>query len=98
MGEGGSPLPTKKSGNIFRVGIFLDSVWLTTRTVHPHGAHCGGPDEMELTPHWGGIKLLATRTDVSMRKLYPCIPYRMPFTGRMRSPCPRQKIKGGYLP
>ena len=27
--------PMKKSGNIFRVGIFLDFVWLTTRT--PHG-------------------------------------------------------------
>ena len=25
---------TKRSGNIFRVGIFLDFVWLTTRTVH----------------------------------------------------------------
>ena len=32
---------TKKSGNIFHVDIFLDFVWLTTRT-------CGEPDEIEL--------------------------------------------------
>ena len=30
---------TKKSGKFFRVGIFLDFVWLTTRTMHPHGAY-----------------------------------------------------------
>ena len=29
----------KKEGNIFRVGIFLDSVRLTTRAEGPHGAH-----------------------------------------------------------
>ena len=30
-------LPAEKSGNIWRVGIFLDFVWLTTRTMHPRG-------------------------------------------------------------
>ena len=29
--------PVGKSSNIFRVGIFLDFAWLTTRT--PHGAY-----------------------------------------------------------
>ena len=28
-----------KSGNIFRVGIFLDFASLPTRTMHPHGAY-----------------------------------------------------------
>ena len=32
-------LLTKKSGNIFRVGISPDFVWLTTRTMHPRGAY-----------------------------------------------------------
>jgi len=31
--------PAKKSSKIFRVGIFLDFVRLTTRTMHPHGAY-----------------------------------------------------------
>ena len=30
---------TKKSGNMFRVGLFLDFIWLTTRTMHPRGAY-----------------------------------------------------------
>ena len=30
------------SGSIFRVGIVLDFVWLTTRTMHPHGACARG--------------------------------------------------------
>ena len=46
---------TKKSGNMFRVGTYLDFVWLTTRTMHPHGCTCGGPGEIELTAT--GMKL-----------------------------------------
>ena len=33
------PPASKKSGNVFRVGIFLDSVTLSTRTMHPNGAY-----------------------------------------------------------
>ena len=48
-------LLTAKSGNIFRVGIFLDFVRLTTRTIHPHDAYvtCREPNEIELTPRLG---------------------------------------------
>ena len=35
----GQVLIANKIGNIFRVGIFLDFVWLTTRTEGPHGAY-----------------------------------------------------------
>ena len=33
---------SKKSGNIFRAGIFLDFVTLTTRAEGPHGAYVRG--------------------------------------------------------
>ena len=49
----------KKSGNIFRVGIFLDFAWLTTRTMHPHGAYVREPDEIELTAV--GVELNGSR-------------------------------------
>ena len=41
----------KKSGNIFRVGIFLDSVWPPARTPHDR-----------IDPHGGEIERLAART------------------------------------
>ena len=50
-------LRTKKERNIFPVGIFLDFVWLTTRTMHPHV----GPQYVRrakrnrIDRHWGGI-------------------------------------------
>ena len=40
-------LLAKRGGKIFRVGIFLDFVWLTTRTP---GRTCGEPDVIGLTP------------------------------------------------
>ena len=56
-------LITKKSGDVFRVGIFLDFVWLTTRTEGPHGAYmgrtCGESDEIELTAI--GVELNGSR-------------------------------------
>ena len=39
----------KRSGNIFRVGIFLDFVRLTTRAPYAMGHTCGEPNEIELT-------------------------------------------------
>ena len=33
---------SQKNGSIFRVGIFLDFVRPTTRTMHPHGVHAWG--------------------------------------------------------
>ena len=55
-------LITKKSRNLFRVGIFLDFVWLTTRTMHPHGAYVWGARRNRIERHRGGIERLATRT------------------------------------
>ena len=50
----------KKSGKKFRVGIFLEFVSLSTRTVHrtPVWAPgtCRWADEIELTPARGGIE------------------------------------------
>ena len=50
-------LLTRKSGNVFRVGIFLDFASSTTRTEGPHGAGrtCRRAGEIELTPT--GVKL-----------------------------------------
>ena len=52
----------KKSGNIFRVGIFLDFVWLTTRT--PHRAYVRRARRNRIDRHGGGIERLTggTRT------------------------------------
>jgi len=57
---------TKKSGNVLRVGIFLDFAWLTTRT--PMGVHrtCGEPDEIELTAM--GVKLNGSRCRQRQRR------------------------------
>ena len=48
---------TKKSGNFFRVGIFLDFVWLTTRT--PHGAYVRRARRNRIDHHGGEIERLA---------------------------------------
>ena len=52
---------TKKSGNIFRVGIFLDFVWLTTRT--PHGAYVRRARRNRIDRHGGEIERLRYVTD-----------------------------------
>ena len=54
---------TKKSGNIFRVGIFLDFVYLTTRT--PHGAYVRRARRNRIDPHGGGIERIGRRTFTS---------------------------------
>ena len=59
-GDGGDGLLAKKSGKIFRVGIFLDFVWLTTRT--PHGAYARRARRNRIDPHGGGMERLTTRT------------------------------------
>ena len=46
-----------KSGNIFRVGIFLDSVWVATRTTHPHGAYVRGARRNRIDPHGSRIEV-----------------------------------------
>ena len=51
---------TKKSGNMFRVGSFLDFVRLTTRT--PHGAYVRGANRNRIDRHWVEIERLTTRT------------------------------------
>ena len=48
---------TEMSGNIFRLGIFLDFVWLTTRT--PHGAYVRRARRNRLTPM--GVELNGAR-------------------------------------
>ena len=47
-------LVTLKSGNVFRVGIFLGFVRLTTRT--PHGAYLWSTKQNRIDPHWGEIE------------------------------------------
>ena len=58
-------LLTKKSGDTFRVGIFLDFVGRsgTARTEGPHGgaSYVRGAKRNRIDPHWGGIERLATR-------------------------------------
>ena len=56
---------TKKSGNIFRVGIFLDFVWLTIRTMHPHGASVRRARRNRIDPHGGEIERLAAGSTVA---------------------------------
>ena len=58
-------LRTGKHGNIFRVGIFLDFVRLTTRTMHPHGADARGAKRNRIDPHRGGSGRPTTRTPVA---------------------------------
>ena len=55
----------KRAGNIFRVGIFLDYVRLTT--VRPTGRTCGEPDEIELAAI--GVKLNGSRRAVAIGRL-----------------------------
>ena len=45
-----------------RVGIFLGCVWLTARTMHPHGAYVRGANRNRSEPRWGGIERDTTRT------------------------------------
>ena len=47
---------TKKSSKFFRVGIFLDFVWLTTRT--PHGAYVRRARRNRIDRHGGDIERL----------------------------------------
>ena len=49
----------KRGGNIFRVGIFLDFVWLTTRT--PYVAYARRAKRNRIDRHRGEIERLATR-------------------------------------
>ena len=43
----------KKSRNVFRVGIFLGSVGLATRTMHLHEACVRGARQNRTDPPWG---------------------------------------------
>ena len=63
---------TKKSGKIFRVGIFLDFVWLTTRTMHPHGAYVRGARRNRIDRHGGGIERLALQASPSRTGGWTC--------------------------
>ena len=59
-------LLTQKSGNIFRVGIFLDFVRLATRT--PRGAHVRRAKRNRVDPNWGGIERLWRRNTLPQTK------------------------------
>ena len=54
----------KKSGKMFRVGIFLDFVRLTTRTMHPHGAYVRRARRNRIDPHGGEIERLVACTRI----------------------------------
>ena len=66
-------LRAKKSGKNFRVGIFLDFVWLTTRTMHPHGAYVRRARRNRIDPHGGEIERLVTRTTSPARGSTPAL-------------------------
>ena len=55
-------LITQKSGDILRVGIFLDFVRLTTRTEGLRGAYVRGAGRNRIDPHRGEVERLGTRT------------------------------------
>ena len=55
-------LLTKKKRKSFRVGIYPDFVWLTTSTMHPHGAHAQGGKRNRIDRRGGEIERLAART------------------------------------
>ena len=54
-------LITNKSGNIFRVGGFLDFVRLATRTEGPHGAYVRGDNQTKSNWPPFGVKLNGLR-------------------------------------
>ena len=62
---------TKKSGNIFRVGIFLDFVRLTTRTMHPHGVYVRGAKRNRVDRHRGVIERLPLQACASSSSWAP---------------------------
>ena len=54
-------LITTQSGSMFHVGIFLDFVWLTTRTMHPHGAYAQGARRNRIALTAMGVELNGPR-------------------------------------
>ena len=50
---------TKKSGNVLRVGIFLDFAWLTTRTPHGGASYVRRAGRNRIDRHGGEIERLA---------------------------------------
>ena len=89
----GPDLLAKKSGNIFRVGIFLDFVWLTTRT--PHGAYVRRARRNRIDRHGGEIERLATRTTwvTPPGKMLPA-PAKAPVGTASRSGCGGASCQG----
>ena len=64
----------KRAVKQFRVGIFLDFVWLTTRTPHGGASYVRGARRNRIDRHGGGIERLAgtrtsSRTSSSSRTL-----------------------------
>ena len=55
--------PTRE-GDVFRVGVFLDSVRRTTRTEDPHGgaSYVRGAKRSRIDPRWGEVERLTPRT------------------------------------
>ena len=51
---------------MFRVGIFLGFVGLTTRTMHPHGAYVRGAKRNRIDPHRGGSERPTACTGVAL--------------------------------
>ena len=85
--ELGANLITKKSGNIFRVGIFLDFVRLTTRTPHGGASYVRRARLNRIDPHRGGIERLTTPTTRTRAASASCSstgprPWRRTLRGR----------------
>ena len=59
----------KQSGNVFRVGIFLDFAGSSTRTGGPHGAYVQMSGRNRIDPHGGGIERLVTDVAVGLSRV-----------------------------
>ena len=78
-------LPAEKSGNIFRVGIFLDFVRRSGTTRTPRGAYVRRAKRNRIVRHRGEIERLTARTpegvvehEVAARRLLDEDPLRLP--------------------
>ena len=79
-------LLAKKSGKMFRVGIFLDFVWLTTRT--PHGAYVRRARRNRIDHHGGEIERLALQAHGQGMASMTNMGYSYPPHGYMAQVCP----------
>ena len=103
----GSPDHEQERGDIFRVGVFLDFVWPTTRTEGPHGgaSYARGAKRTRIDPHRGWVVRLAARTwncasltTVGRLKVSAWISDQMDGFSSLYAPSKAHHTQGGELP